>query len=483
MFLLARYTIREHIGPFIFSLAVIMFVFVTKFIVQYIGKIFGKGLSLGTIIEFVYLNLAWMLALAVPMAVLVASLMAFGRLSSDNEITILKTSGISIYKIIQPALIAAFFLTLIMFWFTDRVLPEYNHRARLLFSSISRKKPTLQLEEGIYMNLGKYSILVEDVERSLGKEVVDKSNIIDPEYSDDKADQLKDITIFDRSSSDLQRTIIAESGRLVFDKIRESLVFTLYNGEIHEINTKDYSEYRRLQFSRNVFYIPAPDLVFKRDEDEWRGDREMNLKMMKAEVDKYKNSINNELEKIQSDLKEYYPVPDSVKAWLVGKSTLSKLDDIDVNELQASRSKTMRKTQALIQRLKSSEKNIDFYRRQIYKYEVEMHKKFSIPFASIVFVLIGAPLGIKAKKGSLGVGVTFSIGFFLLYWVFLIGGEELADRQLISPFLAMWLANIIVGAFGIYLTYRVVKETTFIRWEKLPKFLQSFFRGDEQPKQ
>ena len=483
MFLLARYTIREHIGPFIFSLAVIMFVFVTKFIVQYIGKIFGKGLSLGTIIEFVYLNLAWMLALAVPMAVLVAALMAFGRLSSDNEITILKTSGISIYKIIQPALIAAFFITLIMFWFTDRVLPEYNHRARLLFSSISRKKPTLQLEEGIYMNLGKYSILVEDVERSLGKEVVDKSNIIDPEYSDDKADQLKDITIFDRSSSDLQRTIIAESGRLVFDKIRESLVFTLYNGEIHEINTKDYSEYRRLQFSRNVFYIPAPDLVFKRDEDEWRGDREMNLKMMKAEVDKYKSSINNELEKIQSDLKEYYPVPDSLKAWLAGKTTLSKLADIDVNELQASRSKTMRKTQALIQRLKSSEKNIDFYQRQIYKYEVEMHKKFSIPFASIIFVLIGAPLGIKAKKGSLGVGVTFSIGFFLLYWVFLIGGEELADRQLISPFLAMWLANIIVGAFGIYLTYRVVKETTFIRWEKLPKFLQSFFRGDEQPKQ
>jgi lipopolysaccharide export system permease protein len=483
MFLLARYTIREHIGPFIFSLAVIMFVFVTKFIVQYIGKIFGKGLSLGTIIEFVYLNLAWMLALAVPMAVLVAALMAFGRLSSDNEITILKTSGISIYKIIQPALIAAFFITLIMFWFTDRVLPEYNHRARLLFSSISRKKPTLQLEEGIYMNLGKYSILVEDVERSLGKEVVDKSNIIDPEYSDDKADQLKDITIFDRSSSDLQRTIIAESGRLVFDKIRESLVFTLYNGEIHEINTKDYSEYRRLQFSRNVFYIPAPDLVFKRDEDEWRGDREMNLKMMKAEVDKYKSSINNELEKIQSDLKEYYPVPDSLKAWLARKTTLSKLADIDVNEFQASRSKTMRKTQALIQRLKSSEKNIDFYQRQIYKYEVEMHKKFSIPFASIIFVLIGAPLGIKAKKGSLGVGVTFSIGFFLLYWVFLIGGEELADRQLISPFLAMWLANIIVGAFGIYLTYRVVKETTFIRWEKLPKFLQSFFRGDEQPKQ
>lgn len=482
MFLLARYTIREHIGPFLFSLAVIMFVFVTKFIVQYIGKIFGKGLSIGTIIEFIYLNLAWMLALAVPMSVLVAALMAFGRLSSDNEITILKTSGISIYKIIRPALIATIFLTIFMFWFTDKVLPEYNHKARLLFSSISRKKPTLQLEEGIYMNLGKYSILVEDVERSLGEEVIDKSNIIDPEYVDDRADRLKDITIFDRSSSDLQRTIIAATGRLVFDKVRESLVFTLYNGEIHEINTKDYSEYRRLQFTRNVFYIPAPDLVFKRDEDEWRGDREMNIKMMKAEVAKYRNSISNEMKKIRQDMTVYYPAPDSIKSWLARETDNDPVTEISLSNMQSSRTKALRKTQAVIQRLKSSEKNIDFYRRQIYKYEVEIHKKFAIPFASIVFILIGAPLGIKAKKGSLGVGVTFSIGFFLLYWVFLIGGEELADRQLISPFLAMWMANIIVGSFGVYLTYRVVKETTFIRWEKLPKFLQSFFRGDEHHK-
>jgi len=102
MILLPKYIIKEHLGPFFFSLAVIMFVFVTKFIAQYIGRIFGKGLSILTIIEFIYLNLAWMLALAVPMSVLIAALMAFGRLSSDNEITILKTSGVSLYKIIFP---------------------------------------------------------------------------------------------------------------------------------------------------------------------------------------------------------------------------------------------------------------------------------------------------------------------------------------------------------------------------------------------
>ena len=481
MFLLARYIIKEHLGPFFFSLSVIMFVFVTKFIVQYIGKIFGKGLSLHTIIEFVYLNLAWMLALAVPMAVLVAALMAFGRLSSDNEITILKTSGISLYKIIRPVLIVSIILTLFMFWFNDRVLPDYNHRARLLFSSISRKKPTLQLEEGIYITIGKFSILVQDIERSLGRQVVEKTDVMGGDFREDTADRLRGITIFDRSKSDLQRTIIANRGHLIFDKEKECLVFTLFDGEIHEINTKNYQEYRRLQFTRNVFYIPAPELVFKRADDNWRGDREMNVSMMKMKVDENRKLVAKEIEAMRTVLRKYYPNPDTLQLKIGNISPSERKEDLSFKQMQLVRSGVLRKTQAIIQKLKSSKTNIQYYKKQINKYQVEIYKKFSIPFACIVFVLIGAPLGIKARKGSLGVGVTFSVGFFLMYWVFLIGGEELADRELLSPFLAMWLPNIIVGFFGIFLTYRAVKETTFIQWERLPKFLQLFFKREENP--
>ena len=479
MFILARYIIKEHIGPFIFSLAVIMFVFVTKFIVQYIGRIFGKGLSFLTILEFVYLNLAWMFALAVPMSVLVASLMAFGRLSSDNEITILKTSGISLYKVIRPVLITTILLTVFMYWFNDQLLPEYNHRARLLFSSISRKKPTMQLEQGIYMTLGKYSILIQEIERSLGEEVAVKSDIVGPEFSEDAADHLKKITIFDRSSTDLQRTVIANRGKLIFDKERERLVFTLYDGEIHEINSRDYSEYRRLQFSVNNFYIPAPELVFKREEDEFRSDREMSVSMMQGEVKKFRKSIANALDNMKQILREYYPHPDTLQHYLLASDLRTEQKPTSDEEKQNLRSRSIRKTQAAMQKLDNENNNIDYYQKQINRFQVEIHKKFSIPFASIVFILIGTPLGIKARRGSLGVGVTFSIGFFLLYWIFLIGGEELADRQLLSPFMAMWLPNIIVGSFGAYLTYRVVKETTFIRWERLPKYLQLFFKGGE----
>jgi lipopolysaccharide export system permease protein len=478
MKIISRYIVKEHLGPFFFSLAVIMFVFVTKFIVQYIGKLFGKGLSASTILEFVYLNLAWMLALAVPMSVLVASLMAFGRLSADNEITILKTSGINLYRIIRPALVWGIVLAIMMIWYNDRVLPEFNHRARMLLTSISQKKPTLELEEGIYLKLNTLNILVEGIEKPLGQDIVDDSNLLDPNYPSNLADKLKSITIFEYSTLQRQRTIIADHGFLVFDREREQLVFNLFDGEIHEVNAMDYSEYRRLSFSKNVFYIPAEDQIFKRVENMQRGDREMNIAMMRGQVENYRRQVIEADSNITVELNNFLISPEVISKRLSFQP--NEQAEITAKQRHDGHSRASRKVQTSFQKITSNFSNRDYFIKQIYKYEVEIHKKFSIPFACIVFVLIGAPLGIRARKGSLGVGITFSIGFFLLYWACLIGGEELADRQLVAPSLAMWSPNILVGAFGIYLTYRTVRETTFIHWERLPKVLQYFFKTGEE---
>lgn len=477
MKIISRYIIKEHLGPFFFSLAVIMFVFVTKFIVQYIGNLFGKGLSPQTIFEFVYLNLAWMLALAVPMSVLVASLMAFGRLSADNEITILKTSGINLYRIIRPALIWGTVLTLMMIWYNDKVLPEFNHRARMLLASISQKKPTLELEEGIYLKLNNFNVLVESVEKSLGRDITEDVNLLDPNYPSGNADKLKHITIFDYSSPQSPRIVIADHGYLVFDREREQLVFNLFEGEIHELSNADYSDYTRLSFAKYVFYIPAEGQIFKRVENMQRGDREMTIGMMQRQVDNYESQVVVADSNIAMGIKSFLITPDKVAKRLSFHSDQSY--EMPPAEKYKAMSRAARKVQTDYQKLTQNISNKNYFIKQIYKYEVEIHKKFSIPFACIVFVLIGAPLGIRAKKGSLGVGITFSIGFFLLFWACLIGGEELADRQLVSPFLAMWFPNFLVGFFGLYLTYRTVRETTFINWDKLPKALQLFFRTGE----
>jgi lipopolysaccharide export LptBFGC system permease protein LptF len=126
-----------------------------------------------------------------------------------------------------------------------------------------------------------------------------------------------------------------------------------------------------------------------------------------------------------------------------------------------------RKVSRLYQSLRVSDSRISSHKESINRYLVEVHKKFSIPFASIVFVLIGAPLGIAARKGSLGVGATLSILFFLIYWACLILGEDLADRRLLTPLLAMWFPNLLIGAAGFYLTWRTVKESKMIKWDKI----------------
>jgi lipopolysaccharide export system permease protein len=110
---------------------------------------------------------------------------------------------------------------------------------------------------------------------------------------------------------------------------------------------------------------------------------------------------------------------------------------------------------------------------------VEIHKKYSIPAACVVFVLIGLPLGVMARRGGFGVAATLSLGFFVLYWACLIGGEKLADRGIVSPFWGMWLANILLGLLGLYLTVRVGRETVFIRWDSLRRLVPRRWRTAE----
>jgi lipopolysaccharide export LptBFGC system permease protein LptF len=203
----------------------------------------------------------------------------------------------------------------------------------------------------------------------------------------------------------------------------------------------------------------------------------MNIRMMNEQVNNYRREIARADSTIRAEIAQFLIPPETITARLAGAN--GKKREMNVSEKYHAVSRASHKVQAAAQKISSTASNKNYFEKQIYKYQVEIHKKFSIPFACIVFVLIGAPLGIRARKGSLGVGISFSIGFFLLYWTCLIGGEELADRQLLAPFLAMWFANILVGAFGVYLTVRTVRETRFIQWERLPKVLQFFFRTGE----
>jgi len=472
MKILNRYIIREHIGPFVMGLSVIMFILLLNFLVKYIGHIFGKGLGFVVITRLITFNLAWMLALAVPMATLIAVLMAFGRLSSDNEITILKSSGIPIYRVMRPSLYLGIALTLIMVWFSDQILPESNHQARVMFRAIKQKKPTLDLQAHVFYDLENYAFLVDDMETPPLEEWASLSSLLGPDYrADEVQEKLLNITIFDRSVAGTNKTILARDGYMVYSSARQALIFNLFDGEFHELDSSKPEEYQRSVFNRHIVVIPTEDFELAEEQDNYRGDREMSISMMRKKIAEFEKRSTDQVKKArETKIQVLGEVRNLLKtrsdSALSSSHRAELINLINRDRWISAQSKAERTAERHKQRFHSIQSILMSNQKATNKYLVEIHKKVSIPFASIVFVLVGAPLGIMARKGSMGVAISLSIGFFLVYWAFLIGGEDLADRMLIGPETAMWAPNLVVGLSGLYLTWRAVKEASFIRWDR-----------------
>ena len=488
MLILPRYIIRQLVGPFVFGSSIISFIFILNLLFRELNRILSKGLPLRVVGEFFFYNLAWIFALAVPMATLTACLIAFGRMSADNEITALKASGISLYRIVAPAIFAATLLALVMVWFNNSVLPDFNHRLALLIRDIARKKPTVNLEAGVWYNeFSNYGIIASDI--------VDSADVA----------IAHDLIINDYSKYDVSTTIIAKKGYIQTRESEGILELRLFDGEVQEVNIKKPEEFHRLYFPQHIIRIDIMDRFLQRSELSARGDREKSAQMMLDEIKNVKNLAAQNLQTVSSlaaiQMQKYFgsalglALPagaDSLKLVQKISGTASPVaprftktdkgrmrQSTKLGELPpGSTPKRMLQLRALQEHrtirsiVRTNISSAKRYNRRIRSLSVEVHKKYSIPVACIIFVLIGAPLGIMARSGSLGVGGGISLGFFLLYWASLIGGEDLADRGYISPFLSMWLANIIVGAFGAYIFFRTVRETTFFRFDFLKRWLQ-----------
>lgn len=449
MKLTTKYILTELIGPLFFGLAVITFVLIMDFILDILNLIISKGLDWKTIMEVFALNLAWMLALSVPMSVLVAALMAFGRVSADNEITALNACGVPLYRIVTPALLASAVLALGLVWFNNEILPEANHRARLLMTDITQKKPAWNLEPNVFIDYFEgYHLLVKKV--------------------DPRTSKLEEITIYDHRESPLPRTIIAKRGRMEFSEDGNDLQIFLEEGEIHEPDEEDPTHYRRLIFSKQTINITDVRGELARSYSDYRGDREKSTSQMLEENRQKKRALSRSRQKIQD---------------YVAAAVTSALDR-DSSRARSTRALTVNRERAtilalndsrsLLRKMEHEATQMRNLRRQINSLNVEIHKKYSIPVACLVFVLIGAPLGVMARRGGMSTGLGLSLLFFILYWAFLIGGEELADRQFLSAFWAMWSANLLIGAVGIILLVRSVRETVFISWEWLDRLTSKF---------
>ena len=449
MLLISRYIIKELILPFIYSLMIIALMLFINFFLRAIDRFLGKGLSALTIFEYLFLNLAWIVALAVPMAVLIATLMAFGRMSEDNEINAMRASGISFTSILKPALIFGLIICLSLTYFNNYILPEMNFYARLLQGDIHKKRPGLDIEPGHFINsIPDYSMIIRKDNNGL----------------------MEDVRIFSKENQEIQTSIYSLTGEL--EMLDDAIVLMLYDGEIHELDLNDYKSYRRINFKEHKIIIPADDMMLARRDTSNRSDREMTVPMMldkKANYNKRSDRVKNRIGRAFNKVIGDSLVPISLDDALL-KMDNYRAEMLDDNLTPVEQRRQERKLKSLERQMNNEYRLIQNYQKSQNKYAVEIHKKFSLPIACILFVLVGAPLGTLTRKGGFIVAISMGFGFFLIYYIFLIGGEELADRNRVSPFVGMWAPNFLLLITGIYLTLNTVRDRASMRfnwpWKK-----------------
>lgn len=443
-----------------FGTATVIFIFLMQFIMNFLDQLVGKGLDTALILELITYNIAWMLVLAAPMGVLFSTLLSFGSMSAAHEITIIKASGGSFLKMMSPVIIAGFLLSILLFWFNDAILPDANHNARLLMSDIQRKKPTFALESGQFSSqLEGYTILARSVDSATGL--------------------IRGITIYDMSQLQKRNIISADTAYLKFSDDYRSLILDLYHGEIHQLSPNNTDNYRIVKYDKYKIALPASGFALEQSSADFvaKGDRELDINDMQQIVDTARANKRNFMLKADSSMKNL------ITNYIYGKNNnLQNLHlERDIEHNMNGRIVNQSKQQMIANSLDTAKNtmlnkimnriNIDksfiqgqidqakFYDSKIEQYQVEIYKKYAIPFACLIFVFVGSPLGIITKGGNFGISSGISLVFYVIYWISLIGGEKLADRGILEPWLAMWLGNIIIGLLGLILTLRVNYES------------------------
>ncbi len=457
MTVLQRYVLREHLVPFTMGFSVLTFLLTMDLLFDYLDLLIGKGIPALIVSQLFLYGLGWMIALSIPCAVLVASLMTFGRLSHDNEITAMRSGGVNTLSIMAPPIVGATFISVLLALFMNFVLPETNHAFANLLVDISKKRPSAQIKEGVFIDdFEGYSMLINRL--------------------DDRTGKMSDVTIYDFHTGSVPTTIYAKKGRLSFSEGQNMLTLYLQDGEIHEIpDVNEPRKYRRLVFKTHVINIADVADQLERSDRQVRGEREMSVAAMHERIARLstqerivRRSLVPQLKSLgYASYEDFRKKTGASGLTSLVKKTLAALmfwkrwTSPSGDELPPPEFYLPRGVQFTLLELQAIE-------RQINSFRVEIHKKFSIPFACIIFVLVGGPLGMKARKSGLAIGFA-SIGFFVFYYIFLLGGEQLADRRLLPPGIAVWMPNIVLGVLGLILTLNACEVIDFSRLRRRKK--------------
>ena len=469
---LYTYMLRQFLPIFTMTFFITLFIVLMQFLYKYIDDMVGKGLDLSVIAELFFYASVTMVPTALPLAILLASLMTFGNLGERVELTAMKASGISLFRIMRPLIILIIAIATGAFFFQNDILPVAQTKMWTLMFSIRQKSPEVEIpERSFYNQLNGMNLYVEHKDRESGR--------------------LDSVIIYDTSRGmDKMRVIMADSGRISFTEDKSRVRIQLYNGEMYEdfrdnfmgSSSSRYLPFRRENFDEKIAYI-AYDANFNRMDDSTMRQQYIgkNIAELQATVD----SINIRLDSIQNmnstDIRErtYVDVPyyethfvDHQPVKVVRHEVAHEPYDIDSvfngpkpESYRTYVNSALSKAHRAKNEFEFKTLSLDEEQKNLRRHQIEMHKKFTLSLACLVFFFIGAPLGAIIKKGGLGMPLIISVMLFIVYFIFDNSGYKMARDGKVDVVAGIWLSTFVMLPLGIFFTYKAVGDTTMFDFD------------------
>jgi len=476
---LHQYVLKSFLGPFFMTFFICVFILLMQFLWKYIDDMVGKGLEWGIVAELLLYASMGLVPMAFPLATLLASIMTFGSLGENYELVAMKASGISLFRIMKPLVFVAIGLALFAFYFSNNILPQSNLKFGALMASIKKQKPEMVITEGIFTNdIDGYSIKVDRKSK--------------------KTNMMYKILIYDhRANQGNVSVTVADSGFMKISEDKKFMIMTLFDGENavdenprENRRTQRYT-FRRTHFHEQIVTVPLKGFDFKRtDEDNLRNMYRMltlqqlehvedslykdyNYRVRRFAINmRYNQKLNRsvvDLTNTEDSLRVYHPLV--VDRQLDYDSIMSALDPMERDEIFNTALSQARMNKQTIDQNVFELYNI---KKNLNKYTMEKHRKFTWSVACLIFFFIGAPLGAIIRKGGLGMPTVVSILMFILYYMVSISGEKAAREDVWTMTEGMWLATAIFFPLGFFLTYKAATDSGLMNVETYQYKIKNF---------
>lgn len=480
------FILKSYIGPFILTFFIALFLLLMQFLWKYIDDLVGKGLDIIVIAELLFYATVTLVPMALPLAILLSSIMTFGNLGENNELMALKSSGISLIRIMKPLIFFIIGISIAAFYFSNVVLPYTNLKMGSLLYDVRHQRPEVSIKEGMF------SDAIEGYSIKVGKK-------------NKKTSMLYNIMIYDHTANEGNRVVtVADSATLKVTNDDKYMVLTMYNGtSYNEVAEKrkrrDQKEYphRFDKFSEQKILIDMSGLGFERtDENLFKNHYQMlNLDQLEYTVD----SLRVKLQKRETAFKEQLVTRNYLKRitknakdsiWFQQDTVPTVTRSIDT----LFNTFVDHKKERIYEQALNNARNAQSYIaatstellnkfKWIKRHEIEWHRKFTLSFACLILFFIGAPLGAIIRKGGLGTPVVISVLFFILYYVISISGEKSAKIGAWPSWLGMWLSSITLFPLGLFLTYKAVNDSVILNADTYLKSLKKLFLFGKHLKQ